>query len=173
MQHTIDTIGKKIIIVGISTSGKSTLARKLSEKTNIPVTFMDIIMWKPGWNYVGDEETNKKIDEISNGAEWIIEGYINKPMRSVLFERADTIIYLDPLPITSAWRYIKRWWKHKKHVRPELSGSPEKFSWKFLKLVWTKGEAISLKRYLHEVSTKEKIITLHSPKQIKVFLTSL
>lgn len=65
---------------------------------------------------------------------------------------------------------MKRWWKHRKDPRPELKGSPEKFDFKFLKLVWTKGEAVSLNRYLIKVNPQSKIITLHSPKEAKKFL---
>ena len=91
----MNTLGKKIVVVGVSASGKSTFARKLGSKMSSPVFFVDSIMWKSGWNYVGDEETVKKLDEISSRTEWIIEGYITKGARDFVFERADTIIYLD------------------------------------------------------------------------------
>jgi adenylate kinase family enzyme len=166
-------LGNKIVVVGVSASGKSTFSRNLASKLNLPLKLMDSFMWKPGWDYVGDEETVRILDEISAQSEWIIEGYISKQARSFVFDRADTIIYLDYSPLVSAWRYIMRWWKHRKNARPELEGSPEKFDFKFLKLVWTKGEAISLNRYLKEVIPQDKIITLHSPRKAKKFLESV
>lgn len=166
-------LGKKVVIVGVSASGKSTFARTLAEKTKLPLTLMDSIMWKPNWNYVGDEETVRKIDEISSHPEWIIEGYISKEARSFLFERANTIIYLDYSPLISSWRYIKRWWKHKKSPRPELDGCPEKFDLKFLKLVWTKGEAITLNKFLKLVENQNKILKFHSPRQANSFLKEI
>ncbi len=166
-------LGKKIVVVGVSASGKSTLARRLSDKLNIPVTYMDAIMWKSGWEYIGDEETTKKLEEVSNEPQWIIEGYITKDSRTTLFEKADTIIYLDYSPVVASWRYLKRWWKHRRNPRPELPGSPEKFDFKFLKLVWSKGEAVSLNKFLAEVSNQSKIITLHSPNQTKKFVDRL
>lgn len=166
-------IGKKIVVVGVSASGKSTFTKKLAAKTNLPATFMDAIMWKPGWVYIGDEETIRKLDEVSLAEKWIIEGYISKNARTFVFDRADTIIYLDYSPWVSSWRYIRRWWKHRKNARPELEGSPEKFSFKFLKLVWKKGEAISLNKFLEKPEIKNKIITLKSPKQALTFLQEL
>lgn len=166
-------LGHKIVIVGVSASGKSALTRKLAAKTNLPAIFMDAIMWKPGWDYIGDSETVKKLDEVSSGKEWIIEGYISKDARTFVFDRADTIIYLDYSPIVSSWRYIKRWWKHRKDPRPELEGSPEKFDFKFLKLVWTKGEAISLNKFLAQVKNQNKIIVLKSPRKAQKFLQNL
>ncbi len=164
---------KKIVVLGVSASGKSTFARKLSIKLNIPLTLIDSIMWKPGWKYVGDEEIQKSIEKISTGDEYILEGYITKNARKKLFDEADTLIYLDYPGFISAIRYIKRWWKHRKLPRPELVGSPEKFSFKFLKLVYTKGESYSLNKLLNEGVYDNKIIRLKSPKQAALFLNSL
>lgn len=159
--------------MGVSASGKSTFSRKLSEKTKLPLFLIDSIMWNPGWQYIGDEETVKKIKEIGSQEEWIIEGYISKEARTFLFDRADTIIYLDYPPIVATLRYLKRWFKHRKDPRPELEGSPEKFDWNFMKLVWTKGEAVSLNKFLAQIQDKEKITKLTSVRQTKAFLKTI
>jgi adenylate kinase family enzyme len=169
----MEKIGKRIVIVGVSASGKSTFARKLSEKAKLPFFLMDAIMWNPGWQYIGDEATVEKLEEIGSKEEWIIEGYISTEARTFLFERADIIIYLDYPPVVATFRYLKRWWKHRKSPRPELEGSPEKFDWKFLKLVWTKGEAISLNRFLAQVQDQSKLIRFTSPKQAETFIKNI
>ena len=166
-------IGKRIAIVGVSASGKSTFARKLSEKTRLPLFLMDSMMWNPGWQYVGDEETVRKLKEIGAKEEWIIEGYVSKEARTFLFDRADTIMYLDYPPRVATFRYLKRWFKHRKDPRPELEGSPEKFDWKFLKLVWTKGEAISLNKFLARVQNRDKLIRFTTVKQTETFLKNI
>ena len=163
----------KIVVVGVSASGKTTFSRKLSEKLKLPLTLMDSIMWKPGWNYIGDEEVIQILDTISKEPKWIIEGYINTLSRSFIFDRADLIIYLDYSPLVSAWRYIKRWYKHRKKPRPEMQGSPEKFSFKFLKLVLTKGESVSLNKYLKDVKPQSKIMVFHSHKEAERFIDKI
>jgi len=163
----------KVVIVGVSASGKSTFARKLGKKTNLPVVFMDEIMWNPGWEYIGDDATIATLRQESQKSTWIIEGYITKGARTFIFERADTIIYLDYSPWVASLRYVKRWWKHRIHPRPELPDSPEKFSFKFLKLVWTKGESFSLNKFLKAVPDQSKLITLRSPKETKEFLKKI
>lgn len=162
-------LGSKILVLGVSASGKSTFARKLAEKTGLPVIFVDAIMWKQNWKYIGDIETAKRLDEESAKPQWIIEGYIVKEARAFVFERADAIIYLDYPRVVASFRYIQRWWIHRKNPRPEIEGSPEKFSWKFLKLVWKKGEAISLDGFLVKAD-QTKILRLTSPKEAKNFL---
>ncbi len=166
-------LGKKIAVVGVSASGKSTFARKLAQKLELPLTLMDSIMWQADWNYIGDEETVCELDFLSLNPEWIIEGYISTEARTFVLDRADSIIYLDYSPFVSSRRYIKRWWKHRREPRPELPGCPEKFSFTFLKLVWTKEEAVSLNRYLNMVKPQTKIITLHSPREARKFLATV
>ncbi|MEN9614127.1 MAG: hypothetical protein RLZZ347_434 [Candidatus Parcubacteria bacterium] len=159
------------MVVGVSASGKSTFSKKLSLKLGIPVTLMDSLMWQPGWKYIGDQAVAEKLEVISETPEWIIEGYVVKPARTFLFDKADTIIYLDYSPVVASLRYIKRWWLHSVHPRPELPGSPEKFSFTFLKLVWTKGETVSLNKVLVEVKYQQKVLKLRSPSEAKRLLS--
>jgi adenylate kinase family enzyme len=165
----MDHLGKKIVIVGVSASGKSTFARKIAEKIKLPLIHVDTIIWKPGWQPIGNEETAKKLREIGSEEEWIIEGYITKEVCAFIFDRVDTIIYLDYPPLVATLRYLKRWIKHRKNPRPELTGSPEKFDWEFMKRVWTKEEATTLNKFLSEVKDPHKIIKLTSIRQANAF----
>lgn len=163
-------LGKKILVVGVSASGKSVFSRELGQRTGISVTYVDALMWKPGWNYIGDEATVKLLDEASQRSEWIIEGFIDKKAQPFMLERADTIIYLDYSSIVTVWRYIKRSWKHRKDPRPELEGSPDKFSFEFLVLIWQKKEVYWLNKSLATMSDQTKLIKLTSPKEANTFL---
>ncbi len=169
----INKLGKKIVVLGVSASGKTTFARKLGEKTGLPVTYMDEVMWRPGWKYVGDEETTGHILTTSQGEAWIIEGYIDKNAQQALFEKADTLLYLDYSGWLSAWRYIKRWWKHRKNPRPELPDSPEKFSFEFLLRVYKKKEVYRLEKLFRTVDFSSKIIRFKSPNEATQFLKLL
>ncbi|MBU6321428.1 MAG: topology modulation protein [Patescibacteria group bacterium] len=161
----MEPLGKRIVVVGVSASGKSTFARKLAERTNLPLIHMDAIWWKPGWVEVSEEEATRQLEALTQRDEWVIEGYIPDEARPFVFERAESIVYLDYPRMMGAFRYIRRWWKHRKNPRPELKGSPEKFSWKFLKLVWSKGEAISLDTSLTEVAEQKKIRVIKKPQE--------
>jgi len=173
LYNNLMKLGKKILIVGVSAAGKSTFARKLSEKTGISVTFMDAVMWNPGWEYIGDEQTVQELKKITQQDEWIIEGYITKTARTFLFELADTIIYLDYSPFVASCRYLYRCCKNRKLPREELPGSPDRFKLKTLKLIYTKGEVVSLSRFLEESSVKDKVIRLNSPLKTKDFLSQI
>ncbi len=164
---------KRIAIVGVSASGKSTFARKLSEKTNLPLFLVDSIMWKPGWQYVGDEETVSALKKIIKQDYWIIEGYISKGAQTYLLERADMIVYLDYPRMIATFRYLKRWWKHRKNPRQELKGCPEKFDWNFLVRVWKKVEVVPLNKHLVELNVQNKVIRLTSLRKTRNFVQKI
>ena len=105
-------------MVGVSASGKSTFARKLARRYDLPLTHMDAILWKPGWEEANEEEVASHLELIAQGEAWIIEGYIPKVTRSLMFERADVIVYLDySRTIVARW-YIQRWWEHTQVCSP-------------------------------------------------------
>ena len=44
---------ERVMIIGCGGAGKSTLARKLGEKTGLPVVHLDQIYWEPGnWQHL-------------------------------------------------------------------------------------------------------------------------
>ncbi|KAL9655629.1 hypothetical protein ABK040_002292 [Willaertia magna] len=51
----------KIIVVGFSCSGKSTLTTLLSKQLNLPKIELDSINWKPNWTLSSDEEFMEKL----------------------------------------------------------------------------------------------------------------
>ena len=169
----MNSLGKKIVVLGVSASGKSTFARKLAEKSHLHLVHIDEIMWKPNWQYIGDEETVERIKGESDNDSWIIEGYIDKNAQAALFDKADTLLYLDYSSWRSALRYIKRWWQHRKNPRPELPGCPEKFSFEFLLRVYKKKEVYRLEKLLQSGRWDSKLIRFKTPTGASKFLQSL
>lgn len=101
----------KLDIIGSVASGKTTLARELSEDYHIPYYEKDNIVWERTAN--GDKkrdekERNQKFQEIITGENWIVEGSPRKILRES-FAVCDYIIMLDvPLQVRLA-RTIRRW----------------------------------------------------------------
>ena len=50
----------KIMIIGSPGSGKSTFARKLRDKTGLPLFYLDMIKHKPDRTTISSEEFDKK-----------------------------------------------------------------------------------------------------------------
>jgi len=84
----------RIVIIGTSCSGKTTLARKLSEILHIPHIELDTLFWKKNWQI---EEKNRFREKVSRAVEqdtWVMDGNFSI-VREIVWKRADTIIWLD------------------------------------------------------------------------------
>lgn len=90
-------IGKKIIIIGCSGSGKSYFARQLNELTSIPLYYLDCIYWKENWTHLSNEQFDKELNNILAKDQWIIDGNYSRTLELRL-RHADTVFFLD-MPI--------------------------------------------------------------------------
>jgi adenylate kinase family enzyme len=130
-----DTLVKRIMIVGCAGAGKSTLARRLSEKTGLPVFHIDRIYWTEGWVNRSREDTRRLVAEAIAGDEWIFEGN-NSSSFDIRIAKADTVIFIDPPMWLCLFRVLKRIIGSHGLVRPDMAdGCPENFDWAFLKWI--------------------------------------
>ncbi|SHF28787.1 hypothetical protein SAMN05444392_11371 [Seinonella peptonophila] len=97
---------KKICIIGLSGTGKSTLAMKLGAVLKIKVYHLDALYWKPGWVQSTMDELMDKQKEILKKECWIIDGNYSDTWSNRLDE-ADLIIYLDIPRCLRMYRLLK------------------------------------------------------------------
>ena len=89
-----DGIGTKIMITGCCGSGKSTLSRKLADRTGLPLFHLDMIWWRPDESHIPREDFDRILAELTAGERWIIEGDYSRTYE-VRIRAADTVIFLD------------------------------------------------------------------------------
>ena len=65
---------KRVIVIGCPGAGKSTFARKLAEKTGLPLHYLDMIWHRPDRTVIGREEFDRQLDKLVKEDEWIIDG---------------------------------------------------------------------------------------------------
>ncbi|HJM75725.1 MAG TPA: hypothetical protein QGI71_07695 [Dehalococcoidia bacterium] len=106
-------IGRRIVVAGGTSSGKSTLAETLAERLDIPFVELDALFWQPNWVEIDDETFSEKMTAGTAGDAWVVAGSYRRFSERVTWPRAETMIWLDyslPLPlrrgIVRAWR---RW----------------------------------------------------------------
>ncbi|MFT5849784.1 MAG: adenylate kinase family enzyme [Patiriisocius sp.] len=92
----------KITIVGLGGSGKTTLAKKISAKLNIPHIQLDRIWFEAG-GHMAETESQKDIVrvEVKNQVQstitqpsWVSDGFYSR-VQPLITEQADQIILLD------------------------------------------------------------------------------
>jgi adenylate kinase family enzyme len=123
---------QRILIVGVSGTGKTRLAKRLSGKLHIPVILLDTIFWKENWQEEDPKVVESKIRNAIQKDQWIIEGYI-EPLGPERVARADQVVYLDYPGYLAFWGGLSRWRQFRGTTRPEMpAGNIEAFGWKFL-----------------------------------------
>ena len=162
---------KRIVIIGCGGAGKSTLARQLGEKLDLPVVHLDKLFWRPGWVQVSKEEFDKLHREALAREKWIMDGNFDRTMAERI-TRSDTVIYLDFSRFACLMGVLKRVFTTYGKVRPDMGeGCPERIDWEFLKWVWdfNKNKREKNYRLLNEAEGKETIV-LKNRRAVKKFL---
>lgn len=85
---------RKVAIIGVSCSGKSTFAYELSKNLNLNFTDLDDLFWNPGWIITESNVFLEKVKTVLESEEWIIAGNY-QTVQKVILKEADTIIWLD------------------------------------------------------------------------------
>jgi adenylate kinase family enzyme len=87
-------IGSRVLVDGITGSGKSTFSRALSARTGLPLIHLDLHYWKPGWVKPSENEWREKQRGLLAGDAWIADGNYLETL-DLRLERADTVVLLD------------------------------------------------------------------------------
>ncbi len=165
---------EKIVIIGSSGAGKTTLARKLGSIFHIKVVHLDRIFWQHGWKEKPRDTRIDILQEIVQEKQWIIEGtYLGSSEPRL--NTADIIIFLDIAPLLSLIRIIKRHRESLGRSRRDIPmGCTDKLNLlRILKvLVFPFRGRRTLKQKLLYYQSKQ-IIWLRTTKEVEYFLAGL
>lgn len=166
---------QRILIIGCSGGGKSTLTRQLAQKLTLPVTHLDVLWWKPGWVESSREEFRPKVAAAVAEDRWIIDGNFSHTF-DIRMPRADTIIWIDQPRWLCLWRAFWRTATHFGRNRPDLAlGCPERYDLEFYRFVWTcKNQQNPLiEQGIAQYGGHANLIHLRSDRDIAAFIGSL
>jgi len=85
---------KKIIVIGCPGSGKSTFARALNEKTEIPICYLDMLYWNADRTKVEKDVFRTRLSEALQKDSLILDGNYGSTMELRL-QWCDTVFFLD------------------------------------------------------------------------------
>ena len=105
--HSPPLTGRRIVIIGTTCSGKTTLAARLAQRLGAQHIELDALNWQPNWTQTPLDEFRVRVADALSTDTWVLDGNYSKS-RDIVWPRADTIIWLDyPLPVIMA-RLFKR-----------------------------------------------------------------
>ena len=90
---------EKVIVIGCPGAGKSTFARRLREKTGLPLYYLDMLWHKPDRTNVSAEEFDVCLQKILEQENWIVDGNYLRTLEMRL-QACDSVFLLNyPLEV--------------------------------------------------------------------------
>ncbi|MGH7022989.1 MAG: MATE family efflux transporter [Caulobacteraceae bacterium] len=140
---------RRIAILGGAGAGKSTLARRLGERLDLPVIHLDLMAFGPGWTRRSAGALRADLATALKSGAWIVEGTYEEASALTL-PAADLVLWLDRpvwLRLFRAWRKTVAHSGRPRADRPD--GCEEGFGWRYARMVagfgaWSSGLAARL-----------------------------
>jgi adenylate kinase family enzyme len=102
---------QRICIVGTSGSGKTTVAKKAAKNLGYSHIELDSLHWEPNWTEAPLQVFRDQVSMVTQDNQWIVDGNYSK-VRDIVWERADTVVWLDYSFLTIfmrlLWRTLRR-----------------------------------------------------------------
>ena len=97
---------QRVLVSGISGAGKTTLARRVAAALDLPYTELDALHHGAGW--VKRPEFEDDAAALAAADRWITEDQYQSFIGDLLWDRADTVLWLDLPRRVVMWRVTTR-----------------------------------------------------------------
>jgi len=173
---------QRIVIIGSSCAGKTTLAKNIAQKLAIPHFELDALHWKANWVESSAEEFRRKVQQALNEQQsWVIDGNYSRA-RDIIWPKATTLIWLNyAFPVVfyrAIKRTIRRAWTKEKICGENYESFRQSFLSKNSILIWVvQTHAKKIRDYDKVLQQPEhqhlKQLVFRNPNEAKDFLNKL
>ena len=167
----------RIVVLGPSGTGKTTICRILGEKLGLNVLHLDSIYWKKNWENISKEEFDDFMkDFFRKNRLWAVDGnYTNNRHLKYRLDLADTIILLDFGLQVSLKGIHERAGKYKHRSREDMAeGCNEGIDQEFLQYTaFYKSKGRYVKAIIEQYKNKKKVLIFKSRKEIHEWIATL
>ena len=143
-------LGRRIMILGPSNAGKSTLADAIARKLGIEAIHLDVFCHQPGTDWVPRDKAEFRALHDAAIAEdsWVMDGNYTDIMPQ-RFARASGVIVIDDHYLKRYVRYFRRTLFQKQRLGA-LPGSRDSVKWSMINWIWKSRNASKYRRMTAE-----------------------
>lgn len=169
---------RRILVYGVTGSGKTTLAARIAEATGIPWTSVDDLTWERGWVQVPEAEQRRRIGEVVAGPGWVLDTaygtWLDLPL-----SRVELVVALDYPRWVSLQRLLRRTLARAVDRRTICNGNTE--TWRVILsrdsiIIWHfrsfARKRARIRRWVADPS-RPPVVHLRSPRHTEQWLAGL
>lgn len=115
---------QRILVYGVTGSGKSTAAGRIAARTGLPLTLADELTWLPGWVPVAEDRQRELFGEVVAGDRWVLDTAYGAWL-DVVLPRVELVVALDYPRWFSLQRLVRRTLRRALDQKPVCNGNTE------------------------------------------------
>jgi len=169
---------RRILVYGVTGSGKTVLAQRISAVSGLSWHAVDDLTWEPGWTEVPDDEQRRRIAAICAGESWVLDTAYGKWI-DIPLARVQLIVALDFPRWRSLLRLLRRSIARAIDGQPMCNGNRESFRNLFSRRSIIRWHFKSFSRKRHRIRAWEsgpsmpQVVRLTSPREVERWLARL
>jgi len=158
---------QRVVVIGTTSSGKSTLAERLAKQLNLNFIELDALYWEADWKEASLEEFRERVEDATKAERWVIAGNYHV-VRDLVWPKAEAVLWLDYSLGRIFWqltrRTFTRWW-----TQELLWGKNRERLWEHFKL-WSQESLFHwlFKTYWRRKRETPELLALPEHQHLKV-----
>lgn len=98
----------RMVVLGTSGAGKTTLARALARRLSVPHIELDEHYWLPDWQERSIPDFRARVDEATQAESWVVDGNYRSKVEDLIWPRATHLVWLNYSYPTIMSRVMRR-----------------------------------------------------------------
>ena len=106
-RRSLESHLQRIVVVGTSGSGKTTIVRQLAQLLGSRLIELDALHWLPNWTEEQPDAFRRKVRDAVRAPRWIVDGNYGN-VRDLIWPSATSVVWLDYSFPRVFWRVLVR-----------------------------------------------------------------